>query len=145
MEKIMIDERNGWEYELIGEQYYPTGRVIRDGRSQPETVDADDEPENDHGPEEQNIGVWAQRHLGYIKQYKKNFYYNLYVSGRLNEYLVEIEAQAEDMFFRGVKEMAAREGVTEALKEKDQMLWVQRGNHIHNRAREIVNAELIFA
>lgn len=41
--------------------------------------------------------------------------------------------------------MAAREGVTEALKAEDQMLWVQCGNNIHNRAREIVNAELIFA
>ena len=146
MEKIMIDERTGWEYELIGEQYYPTGRVMRDGRLQPETVDADSETEKDNEPEKEIIiGVWAQRHLRYIKQYKKNLYFDLYVSGRLNGYLAEIEAQAEDMFFRVVKEMAAREGVTEALKTENQILWVQRCNSIHNRAREIVNAELIYA
>ena len=146
MEKIMIDERTGWEYELIGEQYYPTGRVMRDGRLQPETVDADSETEKDNEPEKEIIiGVWAQRHLRYIKQYKKNLYFDLYVSGRLNGYLAEIEAQAEDMFFRVVKEMAAREGVTEALKAENQILWVQRCNSIHNRAREIVNAELIYA
>ncbi len=145
MEKIMIDERTGWEYELIGEQYYPTGRVMWDGRLQPGTVDADDEPEENNGPEKEIIiGVWAQRHLRFIKQYKKNLFFDLYVSGRLNEYLAEIEAQAEDMFFRVVKEMVDREDVTEALKAEDQMLWVQRSNNIHNRAREIVNAELIY-
>ena len=117
MEKIIIDERNGWEYELIDEQYYPTGQVMKDGRLQPEIVDADNEPE-----EGKHIGAWAQRHLRYIQQHKKNLYFDLYVSGRLNGYLAEIEAQAENMFFRLVKEMAAREGVTEALKAEDQML-----------------------
>ena len=139
MEKTIIDERTGWEYELIGEQYYPTGRVMKDGRLQPETVDDDNEPE-----EEKHIGVWAQRHLRYIKQYKKNLYFDLFVFGRLNEYLAEIEAQAEDMFFRLVKEMAVQEGVTEAMKAEDQMRWVGLMNNIQNRAREIVNRELIF-
>ncbi|MBQ7687851.1 MAG: TnpV protein [Clostridia bacterium] len=146
MEKIMIDERTGWEYELIGEQYYPTGRVMRDGRLQPEMVDADDKPKKDHGSKKEIIiGVWAQRHLRYIKQYKKNLYFDLYVSGRLNEYLAEIEAQVEEMFFRLVTEMAAREGVTEELKAKDQILWVQRNNTIYVRASEIVNTYLIFS
>ena len=113
---------------------------MRDGRLQPETVDADNEPEK-----EIIIGVWAQRHLRYIKQYKKNLYFDLYVSGRLNEYLAEIEAQVEEMFFRLVTEMAAREGVTEELKAKDQILWVQRNNTIYVRASEIVNTYLIFS
>ena len=139
MEKIIIDERNGWEYELIGEQYYPTGRVMKNERLQPETVDADNEPE-----EEKHIGVWAQRHLRYIKLHKKNQYFELYVSGFLNGYLAEIEAQAEDMFFRVVKEMSSQEGVTETLKAEDQMLWIQRKNNICERAKEIINTELIY-
>ena len=49
MKKTIFDERNGWEYELIGDQYYPTGRVMRDGRLQPETVDVGNEPDKDHG------------------------------------------------------------------------------------------------
>ena len=32
MEKTIIDERTGWEYELKGEQYYPTGRVVKKRR-----------------------------------------------------------------------------------------------------------------
>ena len=139
MEKTIIDERTGWEYELIGEQYYPTGRVMRDGRMQTGTVDADNEPEA-----EKPVGVWAQRHLRYIKQYKKNLYFDLFLSGRLNGYLAEIEAQAEDMFLRLVKEISVREGVTEAMKAADQMQWVGSMNNIQDRAREIVNRELIF-
>ena len=139
MDKTIIDERTGWEYELIGEQYYPTGRVMRDGRLDPKMVDTDYEPKK-----EKSIGVWAQRHLRYIKQYKKNLYFDLFLSGRLNGYLAEIEAQAEEMFFRVVKEIAAQEGITEALKAEDQIRWVGLMNNIQKRAREIVNRELIF-
>ena len=50
-----------------------------------------------------------------------------------------------DMFFELVKQLAAREGVTEQLKAQDQMLWVQRMNNIRNRAMEVVNNDLIYA
>ena len=139
MEKYIIDERNGWEYELKGEQYYPTERVMRDCRLQPETVDEDNELED-----KKPVGVWAQRHFRYIKRFKKNLYFELFVSGLLNGYLAEIEAQAEDMFFLVVKEMSVQEGVTEAMKAADQMQWVGSMNNIQDRAREIVNRELIF-
>ena len=48
------------------------------------------------------------------------------------------------MFFRLVKQLAEKEGVTEQLKAENQMLWVARMNNIRNRATEIVNAELIY-
>ena len=48
------------------------------------------------------------------------------------------------MFFRLVKQLAEKEGVTEQLKAENQMLWVKRMNNIRNRAEEIVNAELIY-
>lgn len=139
MEKMIIDKRTGWEYELIGEQYYPTGRVIRNGVLIPS------EPPNDNGPEEEKqVGIWGQRHLRYIKQYKKNLYFDLFLSGRLNGYLAEIDAQAEDMFLRLVKEISVREGITETLKADDQIQWVGSMNNIQDRAREIANRELIF-
>ena len=139
MEKYIIDERTGWEYELIGDQYYPTGRVRRDGALTPSELPEDNEP-----GEEKPIGVWGQRHLRYIRQYKKSRYFDLFASGKLNAYLADVNAQAEDFFLRTVKEMATREGVTEKLKVEDQMAWVQRMNNIRERATEIVNRELIF-
>ena len=48
------------------------------------------------------------------------------------------------MFFRLVKQLSEKEGVTEQLKADNQMLWITRMNNIHNRVTEIVNNELIF-
>ena len=139
MENTIIDERTGWEYELKGDYYYPTGRV------QKGCVMTPNELPEDNGPgKEKPIGVWGQRHLRYIRQHNKPLYFDLFVSGKLNAYLVDIDMQAEDFFLRTVKEMAAREGVTEKLKAENQMAWVQRMNNIRERVTEIVNRGLIF-
>ena len=76
---------------------------------------------------------------------KKSMYFNLYVSGKLNAYLADVNAQATDLLLRLTKEMAEREGVTEQLKEEDQMKWIGAMNNIKNRAMEIINHELIYA
>ena len=93
---------------------------------------------------EVNIGVWAMRHKRYLKQNHKVRYYNLLTSGKLNSYLADIEQQAQDLFLRLVKDLAEQEKVTEELKATDMMLWVQKMNNIRNRAREIVNDEMVF-
>ena len=93
--------------------------------------------------EQVEIGVWGQQHLRYIKQHHKVRYVNLLTSGKLNGYLADIDKQAEDMFFRLVKQMAEREGVTEKLKADNQMVWVGRMNNIRSRAKEIVNHDII--
>lgn len=124
MEKVIYDEKNGLWYELQGDYYIPCIKL----------------PEK----EQQPIGIWGQRHLQYIKQNRKVLYLNLLTSGKLNSYLVEIDQQAEDMFFRLVKQMAEREGVSETLKAENQMEWVQRINSIRNRAIEIVNTGIIY-
>ena len=139
MEKMIIDERTGWEYELQG-YYYPTGRVMRDGRMQPETV----EKEGNKPEAKTSIGVWGQRHLRYIQKHRKKLYFELYVSGQLNSYLAEIETQAEEMFLRLVNDLSEQEDITETLKENNQMIWVQRSNNIYDRAREIVNNEIVY-
>ena len=95
--------------------------------------------------EQVEIGLWGQRHLRYIKQHHKVRYVNLLTSGKLNEHLADIDNQAEDMFFRLVKQMADREGVTEQLKKDNQMEWVARMNNIRNRDTEIINTDLICA
>lgn len=70
--------------------------------------------------ENKPIGVWGQRYLRYLKQHRKALYTNLLTSGKLNSYLADIDEQAEGMFFRLVKQMAEREGITEPLKAKNQ-------------------------
>lgn len=95
--------------------------------------------------EEKPIGVWGQRHLRYIKEYKRLFYVNLLTSGGLNSYLADINEQAEELFFRLVKQLAEKECITEELKNTNQMAWIGAMNNIPARAREIVNADLIYA
>ena len=94
--------------------------------------------------EQQPIGIWGQRHLRHIKQNQRVLYTNLLTSGKLNSYLADINRQAEDMFFRLVKQMAEREGVTEQLKEDNQMEWVARMNNIRSRVTEVVNTDFIY-
>ena len=69
------------------------------------------------------IGIWGKRHLRYIKQHHKIRYTNLLTSCKLTAYLADIDEQAEDMFFRLVKQLAEKEGVTEQLKADNHMLW----------------------
>ncbi len=96
--------------------------------------------------EKQNpIGIWGQRHARYLKQHHRILYYNLLTSGKLNAHLAEIDQQAEEIFFRLIKQMANCEGVTEQLKAENQMEWVRRMNVIRERATEAVNTELIFS
>ena len=124
MEKYITDERTGLKYELVGDYYLIAG---------------DDEPE------QEPIGGWGQRHLHHLKRHHKVIYANLLTSGKLPEYLADIDRRAEELFLRLAKQMADAEGITEKLKASDQMEWVGRMNSIRNRAMEIVNAELIFA
>ena len=91
------------------------------------------------------IGIWGKRHLRYLEKHHPIIYTNLLTSCKLTAYLVDIDEQAEDMFFRSVNQLAKQEGVNEKLKAEDQMQWVRKMNNIHNQAIEIVNSELIFA
>lgn len=86
----------------------------------------------------------GQRHLRYIKEHKRLFYVNLLTSGGLNTYLADINEQAEKLFFRLVKKLSEKEGITEELKSADQMAWVGVMNNIQARTKEIVHADIIY-
>ena len=95
--------------------------------------------------EEQPIGVWGQRHLDYLKQYRKVTYTNLLTSGRLNIYLADIDRQAQERFEKLIEGMKQTQGITERLKEENALEWTGRLNNIRACAREIVNEEIIYA
>ena len=92
-----------------------------------------------------NICVWALRHKRYLKHHHKVLHYNLLTSGKLHSHLADIEKQAQQLFLRLVKEYAEKEGVTEQLKETDQMAWVRKMSSIRNRAAEMVNNEVVYS
>ena len=90
------------------------------------------------------IGVYGQMHYRYLKETKPSTVNVMRMQGTLRSYLEEVNADAEEMLARLETEMAKNEGVTEALKRQDQMVWVQRKNNIRARAMEIVQAEVIY-
>ena len=97
-------------------------------------------------PEQENreIGIWGQRHRRYLLNHHKVRYYNLLTSCKLIDYLADINEHAENMYQLLVKQLAEQEEVTEQLKAENLMLWVQKMNNIQNRAREIVNKNIIY-
>ena len=88
--------------------------------------------------EEQNIGLFGQRHLRYPKEYRRGTYINLLTSGRLNIYLAEIDKQAQERFERLIEEMKQAQSITAQLKAENALEWVQKLNNIRACAREIV-------
>lgn len=123
MEEFITDERTGLRYELVGDYYLIAG---------------EDEPEG------RPIGIWGQRHLRYIRKHKTSLYAEVLTTGKLNDYLADLNEQAEAMLSRLVKQLSEKEGVTETLKAENQMLWVQKMNNLRNVAMEIVSNELIY-
>ncbi len=93
---------------------------------------------------EKQIGVWGIRHKRYLKSNHRVLYYNFLTSGKLDNYLSNVERQAENLFEQTVKSLAEQERVTEKLKAENMMLWVQKMNNIRNRATEIVNEQVIY-
>ena len=81
----------------------------------------------------------------YLKEHRGGIYQGMLLSGILKEQLLSVQGQAEARFDVLVKQMSERQGVTERLKEQDQMLWVQRMNNIRDRAEEIVREEIIYS
>lgn len=93
---------------------------------------------------EYEIGIWGQRYRRHLKETHRIIYYNYLTKGTLNKHIAEVDIRAEKMFQQLVKSLAEKENITESLKAKDMMLWVQKMNNIRNRATEIVNTEVIF-
>ena len=123
MNQYKTDTRTGLQYELHGDYYVIAG----EGEAERLTV-----------------GIWGQRHLRWLKQNRRVTYTNLLTTGRLYDYLREIDAQAGGQLDTLIAQMTKAEGVTEQLKAENQMEWVRRMNSIRNRAEEIVSDEFIY-
>ena len=125
MDKYIYDDKNGLWYELQGDYYIPC-LILPAEKEQP-------------------IGLWGQRHLRYLKEYRRNTYTTLLTSGRLNNYLADIDRQAQERMERLTEQMKRVQGITEQLKAENALEWTQRMNNIRACAKEIVEKEIIFA
>ena len=97
-------------------------------------------------PEEHRpIGRWGRMHRDYLKEYRPVIFTQLVLSGKLWTHLADINEQAQHRMEVLVKQMMIAEGVTEELKDANQMEWARKTNRIRSQAEEIVLSELIYA
>lgn len=125
MDKYIYDAKNGLWYELQGDYYIPC-LILPAEKEQP-------------------IGLWGQRHLRYLKEYRRSTYITLFSSGRLNAYLDDINRQAQERMERLTEQMKRAQSITEQLKVENALERTQRMNNIRACAKEIVEKEIIFA
>lgn len=97
-------------------------------------------------PEEENIklGKWGMMHKDYLLKNKKVLFTTLLIQDELYQHCAGVEKQARNMFDTLVEQMKKSEGVTEQLKEENQMEWMCRVQNIEVRAMEIINSEIIY-
>lgn len=95
--------------------------------------------------EELPLGRYALMHRDHLENYRKADYINLLTTGRLTAYLYGVEQTALGRLERTVRQLASEQGVTEEMKEKDQIRWVQAMNGIRSQAEEMILKELIYS
>lgn len=97
-------------------------------------------------PEEASVrlGKWGMFYKSHLEKNKKVFFNTLLMQGKLYQHCAEVEKQANEMYDVLIEQMKEAEGVTEELKERDQMEWVLRMGNIEQRAREMVCEEIIY-
>ena len=93
---------------------------------------------------ERPVGVYGQRHLQYLQEHRRLTYTNLLTSGKLNQYLCEIDEQAQRRFEWLLMQMKQQQCITEQLKNDNPMEWVGKMNCIRQQVEEIILHELIY-
>lgn len=92
-----------------------------------------------------NIGKYGRMHAKFIKENRPCFYSMKMIDGTWLAYLEEIDNSAKEMVDKLVKELAAKQDITEELKAKDQFGWISAMEQIKHTAEEFVFEEIVYA
>ena len=122
LKKHYTNEQTGISYTLHGDFYLPDLKAAEENIT---------------------VGKWGMLHKDYLLKHKKVLFATLLTQGKLYQHCAQVKNQAQQMFDNLVEQMKEAEGVTEHLKEENQMEWVCRVQNIEARAREIVTNNLI--
>ena len=123
LRKRIHDNSNGLDYVLVGDYYIPDLKLAEENRP---------------------TGQWGRMHKAFLQEHRPGQYNELLLSGKLWTYLADLNGQANDRLACIISQMQAAEGVTEELKARDWLCWVQSMNSIRSRAEEIIRSEMIY-
>ena len=123
---VIYDKNNGLYYTRVGDYYYPNIAIESTGKV--------------------TLGKYGRARLRYLKDYKKGFYTELLMTGKLTEHLKEIDLNCEQKVHSIIQDMAKKDGIPVYFDDTkiEQLEWVKCMNNYKNIAEEIVNNELIF-
>ena len=106
-----------------------------DGIYYPNLVSTDEEP---------HYGKYGIMRKTYLKGHRPAMYSLYMLEDRLTAHLNAVDDEARDRMETLVSQMMDKQGITEELKVRDQMAWVETVNNIRNAAEEIVLKELVY-
>ena len=96
-------------------------------------------------PEAPKVGKYGMLRRSFLRSHRKALYTGMMLGDKLNAHLEEVDRQANEMMENLLKKLAQEQGVTEELKAKDQMLWIQLMNNLRQAAEETVLAEVVYS
>ncbi len=85
-----------------------------------------------------DIGRFGRMRKRYLKEYQPDTFALMLMENTLTEHLIEIDRQANEQIDLITSRLAKAEGVTEELKARDQVGWIQAINSCRARAEEQV-------
>lgn len=93
----------------------------------------------------ENLNKYGLMRLNYLKKNKKGLYQSLLMQDKLYDHLLSVSKESEDKVNLLINKLIELDGtINEKLKEKDEMLWVQKMNKCKSIAEEIVIKENIY-
>ena len=97
-------------------------------------------------PQEENVtlGKYGMLRKKFLQEHRKVYFAQLIAKGELMRTIKQTETEAEQMMTQLTEQLQKSQGVTEELKEQNQMQWVRMMNNIRMTAEETVLKELIY-
>ena len=92
-----------------------------------------------------NIGKYGRLHAKFIKENRPCLYTSKMLDGTWSAYLEEIDTSAKEMVDRLMRELVAKQGISEELKATDQFAWISAMEQIKHTSEEFVLEGIVYA
>ena len=96
-------------------------------------------------PESPKVGKYGMLRRSFLRSHKQALYTGMMLEDTLNSHLEQVDKEANMLLEKLMTQMIQEQGLTEELKSRNQMLWVQQMNNLRQSAEEVVLKELIYS
>lgn len=127
-------------------------RTVRRGRKRSVIEDRQSthEKNQNHGgvkmkdPFINKVGVWGRRHYEYLKRHSPTVINAMRLEGSLERYITDFDRDTQEMYDHMVSQYVEIEGITEEMKDENNLEWSRRMNSIRNRVEEFILRDQVY-